>query len=85
MSSAPSVLLIGASGYIGVPLSAEFIRQKSKFSRIAILTEEAKKDKFKSVEEQGFELVFGSFFDASSFKGRQIPIPAHPNNKRKII
>ena len=69
MSSAPSVLLIGASGYIGVPLTAEFILQKSKFSRLAILTEESKKEKFTQVADQGFELVFGSFFDASSFAG----------------
>ena len=68
-SSGPSILLVGASGYIGRPLAQEFIRQKDKFSRLAILTEESKKDKFSEVVAQGFEHVYGSFHDVESFKG----------------
>lgn len=65
----PSVLIIGAGGYVGKPVCDEFLAQKSKFKRIAILTTEERKAKFASVAADGLELVLGSFLDPSSFKG----------------
>lgn len=73
-TSPPSVLIIGASGYLGKPMCAEFLAQRSKFKRIAILTTEEKKAKFAKVEADGLELVLGSFTDPSSFKGSYIPL-----------
>jgi len=67
---APSVLIIGAGGAIGTPLVAEFIKQNSSFSRIAILlSDPSKKSKFGSAETSGIEFVTGSFLDKSSYEG----------------
>src|SRR5258708_6076682 len=83
--SYPSVLIIGASGYIGVPLVVEFLRQKASFARIAILTEVSKKEKFANVQEQGLELIFGSFTTPSSFKGMNPPESAPNRDLTKYI
>jgi hypothetical protein len=57
----PSVLLIGAGGAFGIPVTQEFIRQKSKFSRTAILSAPEKVGKFAHLNGQGIEVVAGSF------------------------
>jgi hypothetical protein len=73
--SSQSVLLIGASGYIGRVVAQEFLNQKSKFARIAILADAPKVDKFAEISQQGMEIVTGSFLEPSSFKGKP-----HPSN-----
>ncbi|EHK98750.1 putative Isoflavone reductase like protein IRL [Glarea lozoyensis 74030] len=66
---APSILLLGASGYLGVPLLAEFLTHRSKFSRLAILTDESRKHKFEDAKAKGVELIIGSYLEPDSFKG----------------
>ena len=67
--STPSILLIGAGGYLGGPVTRELLANRSRFNRIAILTEESKKQKFAEHEAEGFELVLGAFDSPDSFKG----------------
>jgi NmrA-like family len=67
-----SVLLIGASGYIGRFVAQEFLAQNSKFARVAILADASKVDKFAEISSQGMEIVVGSFLDPKSFKGKLI-------------
>jgi uncharacterized protein YbjT (DUF2867 family) len=67
--SAPSILLIGAGGYLGGPVTQELLANRSRFNRIAILTQESKKEKFTEHEAKGFELVLGAFDSPDSFKG----------------
>src|SRR5579863_6918039 len=71
--SSQSVLLIGASGYIGRVVAQEFLVQKSKFARVAILADASKVNKFADISSQGMEIVVGSFLEASSFKGKPRP------------
>ena len=65
----PSVLVIGASGFLGQYVCRELHRQRSKFARVAILTEESKRPKFEALESQGMEIILGSYLASSSFKG----------------
>ncbi|KAM3072514.1 hypothetical protein ACMFMG_009312 [Clarireedia jacksonii] len=67
--SSQSVLLIGASGFLGRYMTQEFLAQKSKFARVAILADPSKVDKFAEVSQQGMEIVVGSFLEPSSFNG----------------
>jgi len=64
-----SVLLIGAGGYLGVPVAREFLHQREKFDRLAILADPSKASKFDQLKNQGVEIVIGSFTDPTSFKG----------------
>jgi len=65
----PSVLIIGASGFIGGPVLKELMQQRTSFSRVAILAEASKVHKFSDAQANGAEIVIGSFTDPSSFKG----------------
>ena len=76
--SAPSILLIGAGGYLGGPVSRELLANRSRFSRVAILTEESKKQKFAEHEAKGFELVLGAFDSLDSFKGSACDFSTRP-------
>ncbi|KAH7305652.1 hypothetical protein BKA65DRAFT_578543 [Rhexocercosporidium sp. MPI-PUGE-AT-0058] len=58
-----SVLLIGASGWVGPYFSAEFLFQKEKFARIAILSDISKVSKFAKEVASGIEIVVGSYLD----------------------
>jgi len=71
---APSVLIIGASGALGVPLIAEFQKQKSRFGRIAILSDPARANKFAGVQKDGIEVVQGSFLDFKCYQGFDVVI-----------
>ncbi|KAJ7323281.1 hypothetical protein DFH08DRAFT_887843 [Mycena albidolilacea] len=66
---APSVLIIGASGVVGRPLVQEFLKNKSSFASIAVLSDPTKVSRFTEVQSQGVKLVIGSFLEASSYKG----------------
>jgi uncharacterized protein YbjT (DUF2867 family) len=66
---APSVLVIGASGSVGEPLVKEFQRQRSRFGRVAILSEPSKAHKFSATQNNGIELVLGSFLDFKCYQG----------------
>ena len=66
----PSVLLIGAGGALGGPLLEEFIRQKAKFARIAVLaSDEPKRAKFAEAEKNGVDIVIGSFLEPTPYRG----------------
>jgi N-acetyl-gamma-glutamylphosphate reductase len=67
--SAPSIILIGAGGYLGGPVTVALLANRSRFNRIAILTEESKKQKFAEQEAKGFELIIGALDSSDSFKG----------------
>jgi hypothetical protein len=64
-----SVLIIGASGYLGGPISQELMRQRSRFRRVAILADELKVHKFLDAKANGVEIIVGSFTDPTSFEG----------------
>lgn len=65
----PSVLVIGAGGNFGSVVMNEFMRKKSSFGRVGILTDPARKDKFTQFNEHGIDLVLGSYFDPEVYKG----------------
>jgi nucleoside-diphosphate-sugar epimerase len=69
---APSVLVIGASGSVGQPLVKEFQHQRSRFRRVAILSELSKAHKFSAAHNNGIELVLGSFLDFKCYQGAYI-------------
>jgi hypothetical protein len=76
----PSVLLIGAGGAFGIPVTQEFIRQKSKFSRTAILSAPEKVGKFAHLNGQSIEVVAGSFLGgrgSSLFSGGLDSVSEH--------
>ncbi|KAJ7472616.1 hypothetical protein FB451DRAFT_1036136 [Mycena latifolia] len=64
-----SILIIGAGGSLGRPLVEEFQRQKSRFARVAILSDPAKAHKFTDAQENGIEVVLGSYLDFKSYAG----------------
>ena len=68
--SSQSVLLIGAGGYIGRAVAQEFLSQKSKFARVAILADLPKVGKFAEISSEGMEVVMGNFLEPNSFKGK---------------
>lgn len=71
---APSVLVIGASGFLGRPILQELLHQQSLFRRIAILADESKVHKFADDKANGVEIVVGSFTDPASFHGTSLII-----------
>jgi len=71
---APSVLLIGASGSIGVPVVEQLIAHKSSFGRIGILADPARASKFDYVKKNGIEVVLGSYLDANCYKGFDVAV-----------
>ena len=66
---APSVLLIGAGGNVGTFLLPEFLRQRSKFNRVAILADASKVEKFAQAKKDGIEIVVGWFLDIEVYRG----------------
>jgi uncharacterized protein YbjT (DUF2867 family) len=71
---APSVLVIGAGGAFGRPLIEEFINQKSKFSRIGILSDPAKVSKFSDFAARGVEVISGSYLIPKSYEGKSFMV-----------
>ncbi|KAJ6523988.1 hypothetical protein B0H19DRAFT_972382 [Mycena capillaripes] len=65
----PSVIVVGASGSVGRPLMAEFLAQKSKFGRVAVLSDPAKVSRFAEIQGQGIEVVAGSLLEAKCYEG----------------
>jgi uncharacterized protein YbjT (DUF2867 family) len=68
MPASISILLIGASGVLGAPILDELLRQRSSFTRIAILAssqEHAKK--FTAAKASGVDIVIGSYLSAESY------------------
>jgi uncharacterized protein YbjT (DUF2867 family) len=70
---APYVVIIGASGLVGRPLVQEFLKNKTRFGRIAVLSDPAKIDRFADVRKAGIEVVVGSFLEARSYTGECFP------------
>ncbi|KAJ7814064.1 hypothetical protein B0H13DRAFT_462163 [Mycena leptocephala] len=81
---APSVLIIGGSGAVGRPLVDEFLKQKSQFQRIAVLSDPAKVSRFADAEKKGVEIVVGSFLDASSYRGFDVVVSLAGNAAMKL-
>ncbi|KAJ7236586.1 hypothetical protein B0H12DRAFT_1256343 [Mycena haematopus] len=82
--TAPSVLIIGASGALGRPLVEEFQRQRARFDRIAILSNPAKVHKFNEVEKNGIEIVSGSFLDFKCYQGFDVVISLMGNGAMRL-
>ncbi|KAJ7476122.1 hypothetical protein FB451DRAFT_267629 [Mycena latifolia] len=80
----PSVLIIGASGTVGIPLVQEFLKNKTSFGRIAVLADPAKVSRFADMKSQGVEVVVGSFLDAASYKGFEVVISLAGNAAMKL-
>lgn len=68
-TAAPAVIVVGASGNLGPFIVQELLRQKDKFSRIAILSAPEKKGKFDTAAKSGVDIVLGSYKEAKSFQG----------------
>jgi shikimate 5-dehydrogenase len=67
--SSISVLLIGAGGALGRPILEELVRQKSSFTRIAILTTP---DRAHKLQNLGAEVVSSkSLYEPLAYKGEQ--------------
>ncbi|KAJ6582861.1 hypothetical protein DFH09DRAFT_1029235 [Mycena vulgaris] len=81
---APSVLIIGASGSLGRPLVAEFQKQKSRFARVAILSDPAKAHKFADAQKNGIEVVLGSFLDSKSYEGFDVVLSLAGNATMRL-
>ncbi|KAJ6449797.1 hypothetical protein C8R45DRAFT_123869 [Mycena sanguinolenta] len=81
---APSVLVIGASGSVGEPLVKEFQRQRSRFGRVAILSEPSKAHKFSAAQNNGIELVLGSFLDFKCYQGFDVVISLAGNTFQRL-
>ncbi|KAJ6560953.1 hypothetical protein B0H10DRAFT_1966757 [Mycena sp. CBHHK59/15] len=81
---APSVLIIGASGSLGRPLVEEFQRQKSRFNRVAILSDPDKAYKFADVNKNEIEVVMGSFLDSNSYKGFDVVLSLAGNSVMRL-
>ncbi|KAH6723773.1 hypothetical protein DL95DRAFT_522056 [Leptodontidium sp. 2 PMI_412] len=82
--SSQSVLLIGASGWVGPYFSAEFLQQKDKFARLAILSDASKVSKFAKEAAAGIEIVVGSYLEPASFKGSTTVICMLGNEPMKL-
>ncbi|KAJ6540872.1 hypothetical protein DFH09DRAFT_929559 [Mycena vulgaris] len=80
----PSVIVIGASGSVGRPLMEEFLAQKAKFGRIAVLSDPAKVARFSEIEKKGIEVVAGSFLEAKSYEGFEVVISLAGNDAMKL-
>ncbi|KAJ7133457.1 hypothetical protein C8R44DRAFT_870849 [Mycena epipterygia] len=81
---APSVLIIGGSGAVGRPLVDEFLKQKSKFQRIAVLADPAKLSRFADAQAKGVEIVVGSFLDAKAYTGFDVVVSLAGNAAMKL-
>ncbi|KAJ7231155.1 hypothetical protein B0H12DRAFT_1029621 [Mycena haematopus] len=79
----PSVIVIGASGSVGRPLMAEFLAQRSKFGRLAVLSDPSKIGRFKELDTS-IEVVAGSFLDAKSYEGFEVVISLAGNATIKL-
>ena len=60
---APKILIIGATGLIGKPITEQILAAKSSFERIAILTStntvSNKSDEIKALKEKGVNVFEG--------------------------
>ncbi|KAL7920307.1 NAD(P)-binding protein [Trichoderma austrokoningii] len=81
---APSVLVIGAGGAFGRPLIEEFIKQKSLFSRVGVLSDPAKVSKFSDFAAQGIDIISGSFLDPKSYEGFEAVISVIGNSIMRL-
>ncbi|KAF7369782.1 NAD(P)-binding protein [Mycena venus] len=80
----PSVIVVGASGSVGRPLMLEFLAQKSKFGRVAVLSDPAKTARFDDIQAKGIEIVAGSFLETKSYKGFEVVISLAGNAAMKL-
>ncbi|KAJ7656736.1 hypothetical protein DFH06DRAFT_1410090 [Mycena polygramma] len=79
-----SVIVVGASGAVGRPLMEEFLPQKSKFGRVAVLADPAKVSRFAEIQAKGIDVVVGSFLEASCYDGFDVVISLPGNAALKL-
>lgn len=65
----PSVLISGAGGNFGPFVLSELVKNSERFSRIAILCREERKEDFSPWLEKGVEVIIGSMTDSASYRG----------------
>jgi uncharacterized protein YbjT (DUF2867 family) len=80
----PAVLLIGAGGAFGKPLVAEFLRQKSNFAKIGILSDPSKVAKFEEFRRQGVEIVADSYLSPKAYQGYDVVVSIVGNYLLKL-
>jgi uncharacterized protein YbjT (DUF2867 family) len=64
---APSVLVIGGSGFMGKDTIEELLSNKDEFARIGVLADPSRASKFDSLKPRGVEVVTGSYLEAASY------------------
>ncbi|KAJ6451092.1 hypothetical protein C8R47DRAFT_998646 [Mycena vitilis] len=79
-----SVIVVGASGAVGRPLMEEFLGQKSKFGRVAVLSDPAKVARFAEIQTRGIDVIVGSFLEAKSYDGFDVVISLAGNAALKL-
>ncbi|KAJ7664762.1 hypothetical protein B0H17DRAFT_951904 [Mycena rosella] len=62
----------------------EFLAQKSKFGRVAVLSDPTKAARFAEIQEKGIEVVAGSFLEAKSYEGFEVVISLAGNAAMKL-
>ncbi|RAO70207.1 uncharacterized protein BHQ10_006219 [Talaromyces amestolkiae] len=75
-----AVIVVGASGNLGPFIVKELLKQKAKFSRIAILSAPEKKGKFETAAKSGIDVVLGSYKEARSYQGFDVVISLAGNS-----
>ncbi|KAJ7142408.1 hypothetical protein C8R44DRAFT_692260 [Mycena epipterygia] len=62
----------------------EFLAQKSKFGRVAVLSDPAKVSRFAEIQERGIEVIAGSFLEAKSYEGFEVVVSLAGNAAMKL-
>src|SRR3954453_8816614 len=77
----PNILVIGATGLIGTPITKAILNAKSSFGRIAILTSTAtvtnKASQIDSLKSQGAEILTGDLSNEQDVKRAYKGSPHH--------
>ncbi|KAJ7759460.1 hypothetical protein DFH07DRAFT_919061 [Mycena maculata] len=79
-----SVIIIGAGGNLGQPLVEEFLRQKSHFERLAVLSDPVKAHRFVDFQKRGVEVVQGSFLDFRCYQGFDVVLSLVGNSQMQL-
>lgn len=86
---APKILIIGATGAIGLPITEKIIAANSSFDRIAILTSlntfNTKKDLIKSFTDRGVDVLVGDIESETEVKkAYEGSYPSFPFQLKKL-
>ncbi|KAF2428298.1 NAD(P)-binding protein [Tothia fuscella] len=81
---APSVLVIGGSGFMGTPVVEELLSKKDQFGKIGILADPSRADKFDAIKSRGVNIVKGSYLDSRCYAGYDTVLSLVGNALMKI-